>query len=61
MATKILFEHELFGNDRYVGQMSVGAVAHADVMRSIELFGTQVTPLVRDEVARRGQSAVQAA
>jgi probable LLM family oxidoreductase len=50
---KILFEHELFANSRYVGQMSVGAVAHADVMRSIELFGTQVAPAVREEVARR--------
>ena len=36
VAEKILFEHELFGNDRYIGQMSVGAVAHRDVMRSIE-------------------------
>ncbi len=61
VATKILFEHELFGNDRYVGQMSVGAVAHRDVMRSIELFGTQVVPLVRDELARRGSAAARAA
>jgi alkanesulfonate monooxygenase SsuD/methylene tetrahydromethanopterin reductase-like flavin-dependent oxidoreductase (luciferase family) len=53
VAEKILFEHELFGNTRYVGQMSVGAVAHEDVMRSIELFGTKVAPVVRDEVARR--------
>jgi len=53
VAEKILFEHELFGMDRYVGQMSVGAVAHPDVMRSIELFGTQVAPIVRAEVARR--------
>jgi probable LLM family oxidoreductase len=53
VAEKILFEHELFGNTRYVGQMSVGAVAHADVMRSIELFGTKVAPVVREEVARR--------
>jgi probable LLM family oxidoreductase len=53
VAEKILFEHELFGNQRYIGQMSVGAVAHADVMRSIELFGTEVAPLVRAEVARR--------
>jgi probable LLM family oxidoreductase len=51
---KILFEHELFGNDRYVGQMSLGAVAHRDVLRSIELFGTEVAPAVRAEVARRG-------
>jgi probable LLM family oxidoreductase len=53
VAAKILLEHELFGNDRYVGQMSVGAVAHRDVLRSMELFGTEVAPLVRAEVARR--------
>jgi probable LLM family oxidoreductase len=57
VAEKILFEHELFANQRYVGQMSVGAVAHRDVMRSIELFGTRVAPLVRDEVARRSAAA----
>ena len=53
VAEKILFEHELFGHQRYVAQMSVGAVAHDDVMRSLELFGTEVAPLVRAEVARR--------
>jgi probable LLM family oxidoreductase len=57
VAEKILFEHELFANDRYVGQMSVGAVAHADVMRSIELFGTEVAPVVRAEVERRAAAA----
>jgi probable LLM family oxidoreductase len=61
VAEKILFEHELFGNDRYVGQMSVGAVAHPDVMRSIELFGTEVAPVVRAEVARRTAEAPAAA
>ncbi len=53
VAEKILMEHELFGHQRYVGQMSVGAVAHADVLRSIELFGTEVAPRVRAELARR--------
>jgi alkanesulfonate monooxygenase SsuD/methylene tetrahydromethanopterin reductase-like flavin-dependent oxidoreductase (luciferase family) len=53
VAEKILFEHELFGNTRYVAQMSVGAVRHADVLRSMELFGTEVAPRVREEVARR--------
>jgi hypothetical protein len=33
--------------------MSVGAVAHKDVMRSIELFGTQVAPVVRAKVEHR--------
>jgi probable LLM family oxidoreductase len=60
VAEKILFEHELFAHQRYIGQMSVGAVAHKDVMRSIELFGTRVAPAVRAEVERR-QPARQAA
>ncbi len=53
VAEKLLFEHELFGHDRYVGQMSVGALEHREVMRSIELFGTKVAPVVRKEIARR--------
>jgi probable LLM family oxidoreductase len=63
VAEKILFEHELFGHQRYVGQMSVGAVDHREVLRSMELFGTEVAPLVRAEVARReiGAPAGQAA
>jgi alkanesulfonate monooxygenase SsuD/methylene tetrahydromethanopterin reductase-like flavin-dependent oxidoreductase (luciferase family) len=61
VAEKILFEHELFGHQRYVGQMSVGAVEHRDVLRSMELFGTEVAPLVRAEVARREDQARAAA
>jgi len=61
VAEKILFEHELFANDRYVAQMSVGAVEHADVMRSIERFGTQVAPAVRAEVERRQATPALAA
>ncbi|MEP6493300.1 MAG: LLM class flavin-dependent oxidoreductase [bacterium] len=44
---KILFQHELFGHQRFLAQMSVGAMPHAKVMRAIELFGTQVAPAVR--------------
>jgi probable LLM family oxidoreductase len=61
VAEKILFEHELFAMDRYVGQMSVGAVAHADVLKAMELFGTRVAPLVREEVARREAAVGQPA
>jgi probable LLM family oxidoreductase len=53
VAEKLLFEHELFGHQRYMGQMSLGAVDHQDVLRSMELFGTEVAPVVRAEVARR--------
>ena len=47
---KILMEYELFGNDRFLMQMSVGTLPHDRVMRSIELFGTVVAPAVRKEV-----------
>ena len=36
---KILFQHEIFGHDRFLMQMSVGTLPHASIMRSIELLG----------------------
>jgi probable LLM family oxidoreductase len=48
---KILYEHSLFHHDRFLAQMDVGAVPHADVMRSIELLGTRVAPAVRKELS----------
>jgi probable LLM family oxidoreductase len=53
VAEKILLEHELFGHDRFLAQMSVGDVAHRDVLAAIELLGTEVAPLVRAELGRR--------
>lgn len=44
---KILYEHELFGNTRFLAQMSMGTMDHKKIMHSIELFGTQVAPQVR--------------
>jgi alkanesulfonate monooxygenase SsuD/methylene tetrahydromethanopterin reductase-like flavin-dependent oxidoreductase (luciferase family) len=48
---KILFQHELFGHQRFLAQMSVGAMPHAKVMRAIELLGTEVAPVVRRATA----------
>jgi probable LLM family oxidoreductase len=50
---KVLFQHEIFGHDRFLLQITVGAMPHDKVMRAIELFGTEVAPAVRAEVARR--------
>lgn len=44
---KILYQHELFRHDRFLLQMTVGTLPHEQVLRSIELFGTQVAPAVR--------------
>nr|WP_230316121.1 hypothetical protein [Conexibacter sp. W3-3-2] len=48
---KILFQHEVFGHDRTLVQFSVGPMEHADLLRSIELFGTEVAPAVRSALA----------
>ena len=53
IAEKILFQHEIFGHQRLLLQLGVGTIAHAKVMRAIELLGTQVAPLVRAEIGRR--------
>jgi probable LLM family oxidoreductase len=57
VAEKILFQHEIFGHQRFLAQFSVGTLPHASIMRSIELYGTEVAPIVRAEVARREASA----
>jgi probable LLM family oxidoreductase len=50
VAAKIVDQHRLFGHQRFLIQFSVGTLPHAEVMSSIELFGTEVAPLVRAEI-----------
>ena len=53
---KILYQHEIFGHQRFLVQFSVGPMPHAQIMRSIELFGTEVAPVVRREIGQRSES-----
>jgi hypothetical protein len=46
---KILYQHERFGNQRFLIQLSVGTMPHEKTMRAIELLGTEVAPVVRRE------------
>ena len=50
---KLLYEHELFGHQRALIQLTVGTMPHDQVLRAIEILGTEVAPVVRAEVARR--------
>jgi len=54
---KILYQHELFDHDRFLVQFSVGTMPHEKIMRSIELYGTEVAPAVRRELAPSAVSA----
>ena len=53
---KILFQYEVFRHERFLIQFTVGSIAHDRVMRSIELFGTEVAPAVRDATSNRSGS-----
>jgi probable LLM family oxidoreductase len=51
VAEKIVRHHRIFRNDRFLLQMAIGLMPHAQIMRGIELYGTKVAPLVRAALA----------
>ena len=54
---KILFQHEIFGHDRFLLQLTVGTLPHKKVLRAIELLGTEVAPAVKRELTQKGASS----
>jgi probable LLM family oxidoreductase len=50
---KILAQHEIFGNTRFLIQMAIGVMPHDDIMRGIELFGTKGAGGAQGRRARR--------
>jgi alkanesulfonate monooxygenase SsuD/methylene tetrahydromethanopterin reductase-like flavin-dependent oxidoreductase (luciferase family) len=57
---KILFQYEIFHHDRFLLQFSVGTLPHQSIMHSIELFGTEVAPVIRREIGRQAAPATAA-
>jgi len=51
-AEKIIYEHRLFRNTRFNLQVSIATMPHDKVLRSIELLGTKVAPLVRKQISK---------
>jgi probable LLM family oxidoreductase len=56
VARKIIAQHEIFSHERFLAQMSVGTMPHEQVLRSIELFATEVAPRVEAELALAQQA-----
>ena len=54
---KILYQHELFGHDRFLLQFTIGGIPHDGILRSIELLGREVAPAVREEITRRSRQS----
>jgi probable LLM family oxidoreductase len=51
MIDKIMFQYQIFRHSRFLVQFSVGTVPHVAMLRSIELFGTEVAPVIRRETS----------
>ncbi|NMO55169.1 LLM class flavin-dependent oxidoreductase [Actinoplanes sp. TBRC 11911] len=47
----IMRHHEMLGISRYVGQFDVGSMSFGMVSESLELFATEVAPVIRKETA----------
>jgi probable LLM family oxidoreductase len=50
---EVLYQHGIFGHDRFLLQLGVGGVPHEGVLRSIELLGSEVAPAVREKLTNR--------
>ena len=50
VAEKLVRHVRLFGHQRALFQVGLGPLPHADVLRAIELLGTEVVPLARREL-----------
>jgi alkanesulfonate monooxygenase SsuD/methylene tetrahydromethanopterin reductase-like flavin-dependent oxidoreductase (luciferase family) len=48
VADKIAYMKEIFGITRFIGHMDVGDPSHDIMMKSIELFGNEVKPLIKN-------------
>lgn len=53
VAEKILLTHAHMGHDRHILQMDLASVPQKDVLKSIELLGTEVKPLIDAELAQK--------
>ncbi|WP_100012488.1 LLM class flavin-dependent oxidoreductase [Lentibacillus sediminis] len=49
---KILYQHELFGHQRYIAQMDFGGVPFDQLKKNIELIGTEILPAIKKYTAQ---------
>lgn len=50
---KILYQHEVFGHQRYIGQMDFGGVPFEKLMKNVELIGNEILPAVKKYTAKK--------
>lgn len=50
---KILYQYEMFGHQRYIGQMDFGGVPFEKIMKNIELIGNEILPKVKKYTSKK--------
>jgi len=50
---KILYQHEVFGHQRYIAQMDFGGVPYEKLVKNIELIGTEILPAIKKYTAKK--------
>ncbi|WP_078382485.1 LLM class flavin-dependent oxidoreductase [Sutcliffiella halmapala] len=53
---KILYQHELFGHSRFMGQIDLAGLPLGQVEKAIDLLANKVAPIVQKEIARKNNS-----
>ncbi|MDB5052354.1 MAG: class flavin-dependent oxidoreductase [Bacilli bacterium] len=53
---KILYQHELFGHSRFMGQFDMGGQSLSKIAAAIELLATEVAPVVRREIRKKSKN-----
>ncbi|MBM6589224.1 LLM class flavin-dependent oxidoreductase [Brevibacterium sp. RIT 803] len=48
---KMLHQHEVFGHQRYLGQMDFGGMPYDQVMKQIEIIGSEIIPALKKYTA----------
>ncbi|WP_067622710.1 LLM class flavin-dependent oxidoreductase [Alicyclobacillus acidiphilus] len=50
---KILYQHELFGHQRYIAQIDFGGVPFERLQKNIEIIGAEILPAIRKYTAKK--------
>lgn len=50
---KILYQHEVFGHQRYIAQMDFGGISFTNLKKNIDIIGTEILPAIKKHTARK--------
>lgn len=53
---KILYQHELFEHQRYIGQMDFGGIPFDKLLKNIELIGNEILPAIKKFTSKKEES-----